>query len=301
MELWITLHAAPGDGIAPPAVCPHAACGGTRLRLWQVVAKPFRGVAERDGWDAAASAPRATLAHRYRCLDCGRTIRVYPDGIDRGRVPAGVKRFAAALYVLGLTCRDVSRALWVLGAPMGKTHVNAVVAATRRDRQLEAPGDLAPAPGNWVGGALTRLGAARGRRGVVPMGDDEQDVVLDPLLARVGLNVDSPAARIGTWAADCLRGTGAAGAKRALLALDPATAPGWAEVGGRRLPLWRAADNDGRPALVVDGVDHHTRWSVERWARGAAAVFGVAVEIVTDADRERQHARVPRRRQPLRG
>lgn len=53
-------------------------------------------------------------ARRYRCLACRRTFRVYLTGIDRGAIPLAVKLFAAALRLLGLAVRDVSRALSVL-------------------------------------------------------------------------------------------------------------------------------------------------------------------------------------------
>lgn len=128
MLLRLSIRCHPDDGVAPPDVCPHAGCGGRRLRLRQVVAKSVRG-----GWsemdvagrlDSATSRaetdPRTGMvshtvtAHRYTCLTCGRTFRAYPAGIDRGQAPIDVKRLGAALRLLGLGYRDVGRALTVL-------------------------------------------------------------------------------------------------------------------------------------------------------------------------------------------
>lgn len=117
MQLWLTPDTQPDTRVAPPAACPHAGCAGRRFRLLQRVAKPVR--------DAA---PRSVVAGRYACRSCGRTFRVYPPGVDRGDVAVSVKRFAVALRLAGLSLRDVSRALAVFGAPLGKSQVQAVVA-----------------------------------------------------------------------------------------------------------------------------------------------------------------------------
>ncbi len=121
MQLWLTPETQPDTRVAPPAACPHAGCAGRRFRLLQRVAKPVR--------DAT---PRTVVARRYACRACGRTFRVYPAGIDRGNVAVSVKRFAAALRLAGLSLRDVSRALAVFGAPLGKSQVQAVVAPRLR-------------------------------------------------------------------------------------------------------------------------------------------------------------------------
>lgn len=121
MQLWLVPRTQPDTRVQRPVACPHAGCDGRRFRLHQAVAKRVRGAAGRP-----------VAAHRYTCRACRRTFRAYPAGVDRGTVAVGVKRFAAALHLLGLPFRDVSRALAVLGAPLGKSQVQAVVAPRLR-------------------------------------------------------------------------------------------------------------------------------------------------------------------------
>ncbi len=120
MQLKLMYRDPIGATAAPPPACPHAGCGSGRLRLRQTVAKAIR--------PAHAEQPAAVPAARYTCLDCGRTFRAYPAGVDRGQVPVGVKHLAAALHLLGLSFRDASLALAALGMPLGKSQAQAAAA-----------------------------------------------------------------------------------------------------------------------------------------------------------------------------
>ncbi len=138
LQLQLTFdYLTDGHPAPPPTACPRSGCGGGRVRHWQTVAKPVRG-----------SAGGSVTAERYICLDCRRTFRVYPQGIDRGTVPAAAKHWAAALHDLGLPCRDVSRALAVLGAALGKSRVQTLA------RPLVGAGR--PRPG-WLSAVLERV------------------------------------------------------------------------------------------------------------------------------------------------
>ena len=46
---------------------------------------------------------------RYRCSDCGRTFRHYPDGVDRGGQTQRMRGWAALAWALGLSPRSASR------------------------------------------------------------------------------------------------------------------------------------------------------------------------------------------------
>ncbi len=130
MQLWLVPSAAEDARVPPPHACPHAGCGGRRLRRLQAVAKPVRdarALAAHGGPSAGA-----VTAMRYACRTCGRSFRAYPRGVDRGNVAVGIKRFAAALHFLGLSYRDVSLALTVLGVPISSSRLHAVVAPRMR-------------------------------------------------------------------------------------------------------------------------------------------------------------------------
>ncbi len=223
MQLWLVPGTAADARVPPPYACPCAGCDGRRFRRLQAVAKPVRDA--RAPVARGGSASGAVTAVRYACRACGRSFRVYPPGVDRGDVAVGIKRFAAALHFLGLSYGDVGLALGVLGVPLSKSRLHAVVAPRMR--------------------GLARRSTA-------------------PLLGRVEVG----------GGAGC--GTGADDGERAAASVV---------VGGRRLTLRRAVDARGRAALVIEGVDRHTRRAVEAWVRGVLKGFGVEVNVVFPAAR----------------
>jgi hypothetical protein len=76
---------------------------------------------------------RSVIAYRYQCLRCGRTFRVYPQGVNQAHTSQRVKGLGVMLYVLGLSYGAVSITLDALGAYMSKTCVyDAVQAAAER-------------------------------------------------------------------------------------------------------------------------------------------------------------------------
>jgi len=73
------------------------------------------------------------VAHRYQCLRCLRTHRVYPKGISKDHISQRVKGLGILLYVVGLSYGAVSLALDALGVYMCKSRVyDAVQAAAER-------------------------------------------------------------------------------------------------------------------------------------------------------------------------
>ena len=61
-------------------------------------------------------------AHRYECLKCGRTFRVYPRGVSRAQKSLRVKGLAVMLYLLGLTYISTEGSVAGLGS-FGRVYV----------------------------------------------------------------------------------------------------------------------------------------------------------------------------------
>jgi transposase-like protein len=101
-----------------PSVCPYETCQGRHFRHHQEVDKPLKDT-EYD----------TVFAHRYECLRCKRTFRVYPQGVTRAQTSRRVKGLAVMLYLLGLSYGAVALALEALGVYMSKSSVYAAVQA----------------------------------------------------------------------------------------------------------------------------------------------------------------------------
>ena len=98
--------------------CPHKDCQGRHFEHHQEVDKPLKDT----GYGVVS-------AHRYRCLRCKRTFRVYPQGVTRAQTSQRVKGLAVMLYLLGLSYGATSLALEALGVYMSKTSVYEAVQA----------------------------------------------------------------------------------------------------------------------------------------------------------------------------
>jgi hypothetical protein len=90
MRLELRLPQVKPDEICPPTVCHYPNCGGEQLQLHQVVAKPVRDTVFQQ-----------VFGHRYRCLRCGRTFRVYPTGVNQAPTSLRVKGLGVLLYLWG--------------------------------------------------------------------------------------------------------------------------------------------------------------------------------------------------------
>ena len=122
MRLHLILPRVEPQGIKRPSECPYEDCDGTRLQFLQEVEKPVR--------DTKYS---RVVAHRYQCLRCFRTHRVYPKGVSKDHISQRVKGLGILLYLLGLSYGAVSLALDALGVYMCKSRVyDAVQAAAER-------------------------------------------------------------------------------------------------------------------------------------------------------------------------
>jgi transposase-like protein len=78
-----------------PQSCPY--CQGNVLQRWGRVTKPIKSCGEVEA-----------VIYRYRCSDCDKTFRHYPEGIDRAGHSRAIRRLAGLLSALGLTCRNIA-------------------------------------------------------------------------------------------------------------------------------------------------------------------------------------------------
>jgi len=101
-----------------PRVCPKKGCKGRHFEHHQEVEKRIKDTRYET-----------VFVHRYRCLRCRRTFRVYPLGVTRAQTSQRVKGLSVMLYLLGLSYGAVSLALEALGVFMSKTSVYEAVQA----------------------------------------------------------------------------------------------------------------------------------------------------------------------------
>jgi transposase-like protein len=116
MRLHMILPRVEPTKYSVPAVCPNPGCQSKRLVLHQTVAKPVKDTGYR-----------VVSAHRYRCLRCGQTFRVYPQGVTHDQTSQRVKGLGVFLYLLGLSYGAVSLTLEALGVYMARSSVYAAV------------------------------------------------------------------------------------------------------------------------------------------------------------------------------
>ena len=123
------------------AACPYAGCEGRHVQHWQAVPKPVRDTQVQD-----------VVAHRYRCVRCGRTFRAYPEGVGPDQTSARLKGVAVMFSVLGMSLSygAASTGLGALGWPLSKVAVyyavqdaGAAVAGLRREAVARGGGRVA--------------------------------------------------------------------------------------------------------------------------------------------------------------
>ena len=238
-----------------PSGCPDPACGSPHVQFRQAVRKPVR--------DTQFT---AVIAHRYQCVRCGRTFRVYPIGVSHNQTSARLKGLAVLYYVLGMSYGAVSIALGALGCPLSKVAVyNAVQEA-----------------GAAVAG-LRREAVRRGGGQVVGLGADLTSVRCAGQWLTVGVSVDA------------VRGT--------VLSIDllpngeTATLTAWVEELAAAIGAEVLVSDDADPfktAADANGLTHqvcksHVRRNTEAWveaitpaladdADGSLAALGVSPE-----------------------
>src|SRR6266516_47367 len=118
MRLHLLLAKVEPKAIPVPSTCAYPDCTSKQVQLHQPVKKALRDTVRQQ-----------VEAHRYRCLKCRRTFRVYPPGVTHAQSSERAKELAVMLYLLGLSYGAVSLALGSLGVPLSKTRVYETVQA----------------------------------------------------------------------------------------------------------------------------------------------------------------------------
>lgn len=181
-----------------PEECPYAGCKGHRFK-----AHGTRGErkAVRD------QEHEQVHSWRHKCLKCGRTFRVYPQGVSRAEQSDRLKAISVLLYVLGLSYGAVADFLEALGRPICKTTVyNNVQAAgvVSRDRQcasvasegkravIGSDGTYVKVKGEKVGIQVVvddQSGELLGLDIIVSESSDQVRDILEPVARQVGAEV----------------------------------------------------------------------------------------------------------------
>ena len=97
-----------------PDECRYGGCEGQHFRPYGL-----------QGEEKAIRDPRyeQVESFRHECLRCGRTFRVYPQGVSRAEQSDRLKASSVLLYVLGLSYGAVADFLEAFGTAIGKTTV----------------------------------------------------------------------------------------------------------------------------------------------------------------------------------
>ncbi len=95
------------DELKSPSFCPS--CGATEIIRWG---------AERRG--ILDTQPVEATIIRYRCTKCLHTFRHYPKGVDRSPVSDRIRRLAALIWLMDMSCRDVVEVFETLGVSLNR-------------------------------------------------------------------------------------------------------------------------------------------------------------------------------------
>jgi transposase-like protein len=91
-------------------VCPY--CKSMTVRRW--------GSGTRNVFDTK---PMNAVIFRYFCVDCNRTFRYYPVGVDRSQSSRRIRRLAALLWLMDISTRDVEEIYENLGVSINRMTV----------------------------------------------------------------------------------------------------------------------------------------------------------------------------------
>src|SRR5215813_13228009 len=92
MRLKLLLPEVKPGNYAAPRECASEGCQGKRFHPRQEVKKKVVDAKYHE-----------VKAWRYECAKCGRTFRVYPEGVSKKQISKRVNGMGVMLYVLGLS------------------------------------------------------------------------------------------------------------------------------------------------------------------------------------------------------
>ncbi len=108
--IWLRLPQVKTEPKARPRTCPH--CGSYILQRWGRIVKPVRDTHELE-----------VEVHRYRCCECGKTFRAYPEGVDRAERTVRLRQLAALSWALGLSLEKVVNVFTTFGMSLSRTTI----------------------------------------------------------------------------------------------------------------------------------------------------------------------------------
>ena len=91
-------------------VCPY--CKSETVRRW--------GSGTRNVYDTK---PINAVIFRFYCVDCNRTFRYYPQGVDRSQLSRRIRRLAALIWLMDISTRDVEEIFENLGVSINRMTV----------------------------------------------------------------------------------------------------------------------------------------------------------------------------------
>jgi len=162
MRLNLILPIVDPEQYTEPARCMDPKCKGERFVPWQEAKKNVRDTEYE-----------AVTARRYKCMQCGKTFRVYPQGVQKSQVSQRVKGMGVMLYVLGLSYGAVVIMLEALGVYESKSSVY---------RSVQAAAEAVP--------GMKRMGLIEGYR-TKALGSDLTSVKCKGQWLPIGVTVDS--------------------------------------------------------------------------------------------------------------
>ena len=118
MRLKLLLPEVKPGKYATPGTCATEGCKGKRFHPRQEVKKKVVDAKYQE-----------VKAWRYECGKCGRTFRVYPEGVSKKQISKRVNGMGVMLYVLGLSYGAAAIVLSSLGIGIGETSVYRAVQA----------------------------------------------------------------------------------------------------------------------------------------------------------------------------
>jgi transposase-like protein len=278
MRLQVILPAVASRVEQTPTACRW--CGSRRVHAWQTVAKPLRDTRLDQ-----------VEAERWHCQACGRTFRVYPQGVSARQSSQRLQGTAVMLYLLGLSYGAVALALTALGHPLAKTTVYyAVQSAAERVPKRRRSGAVSGVKTSGQTDRTATSPATPGIPAIPALGADLTSVRVKGQWLPLGVTVDDLSGAV--LSIDALSGEDAA-------TLEAWLTPIAEQVGAKVLvtddadAFKQVADALGLPQQVckahvqrnTDALIAALRPLAERDADGSLAVLGLAGDqAVADLD-----------------
>ena len=153
----------------PPSVCPNKKCQGEHFKVHQKQCKK----SVRD------TQLEQVEVYRRKCLSCGQTHRVYPQGVSNAQQTERLKGVSILLYVLGISYRGTEDFLNALGFFLSYSSIyrNVQAAGEQVGRLKKAWLGQGNRKIKVVGGDLSYL-QCKGDKVIVGLAIDAQEGVL---------------------------------------------------------------------------------------------------------------------------